>query len=156
MLLCQTNKGNALCAERKEQNPTCLVQLHRRGRRHVLHLLLHPARGEGLAGRVAGQRVAAAGLRILRSAAAALLEAGLPAQLAAQGRRVVVQAQAAARHDGGLDGTGRAGSLGGGGWRRSRAPLTRTHSRYYGTPTKVQRNRLLIGKRPATPGGTRG
>lgn len=72
------------------------MQLHGGGRHDVIHLLFHLPHGEGLAPPVAGQGVGARGLVVLRPGCAALLEAGLPTQVAPQRSRVMVQTQTAA------------------------------------------------------------
>lgn len=61
------------------------------GRRHdVFDLLLHSPHGESFSADIGGQRVAAVGLCVLWFVAATFLKAGLSAQMASGGRRVMV------------------------------------------------------------------
>lgn len=66
------------------------MKLNWGGRHDVFDLLLHSSHGERFSADVGGQRVAAVGLRVLLLVVAAFLKAGLAAQVASSGRRVVV------------------------------------------------------------------
>ncbi len=66
------------------------MKLNRGGRHDVFDLLLHSPHGESFSADVGGQRVAAVGLCVLGFVAATFLKAGLAAQMASGGRRIVV------------------------------------------------------------------